>query len=310
MSQKETFGEFGAFVARGGGIRFQKNNRLIKESAIPPEVADFLRKKLNVPRVAAEPTQTPEPVHIPVQDDTSPVDEVPLTPADFEEPVGSEEPVDSNGNPPLPSKPELTRADEPVMEPRQPDENDYLEQVSIHTASLADMAQAMFDRFGIYSVWLGRYPQPEEVNPLTGHPITNYERGVAYQAAVRAENQGLKDPTIFRRSLDESIVAQANFDKSFEKPANTMDEKKAADNFDWRTSVESGLQTPQDTPLEHYTDKDGEVHARRAGANSGEQVGVSESGSVTQAHSSNDGISDDEPTAEPQIGKKVIRPVW
>lgn len=179
--------------------------------------------------------------------------------------------------------------------------SELLDAISIHSASLEDIAQALYDRFGIYTVYLGRYPQPDEVNPLTAEPMTNYERGQAYQAALRAEAKGLliRNPTLLKKQLDSNLIASQNIQESFVQPAASIDESKARDDFEWRTSVERSLYTEHRDAIEHYTDELGEVRVRRTATQSVRPV-------------ENKDI-EDEPYIEPDItlsANPIIRPDW
>lgn len=295
---KVNFGEYGAFTT-DRGIRFQKteNNKkkLVSEKDVPLEVAALLKKNLGVtdePKKTLEPATPPTPIEI--------TDANELAPDDFEDVP------DANGFP-APSQPaQLNPIPEGVSGKEEQDKNhvdvDYLEAISIHSAPIEAMAQALYERFGIYTVYLGRYPQPDEVNPLTAEAMTNYERGVAYQAAIRAEAKGLlsKDPTINKRALDNNLAAAANVRQSYAPVANNLDEAQAQNNFDWRTSVESTHAGRPDTTLEHYVDEFGNTRVRR-----------SLNGATTRHVSDTEAGSDGQPVSEPKIGgQPIIRPNW
>ncbi len=294
------FGEYKAFLS-DKGVRFQKTidgrTRLIKESLVPAEVAQLLRKKMGAEKSAEpakieEKAEKPDVVQISVKSE-----EKPLAADDFDSPAGSQATEEPD-------------APVPVVD------TDFLEKVSIHTADIHDIALALYDRFGIYTVWLDRYPVADEVNPLTAEPMTNYERGLAYQAALRAESRGLtkRDATVMKRRIDQNIEAQNNFKKSFVHVPSNLEDARRQNSFDWRTSVESSHDAPQAAPLEHYKDEFGETHVRRE-TNAVIQPNTSLNGSVTiQPIANPSGVFDqDEPISEPNLGlasNPIIRPDW
>lgn len=294
MANKANFGEWGAFDS-GRGVRFQKTingkKTLVKEADVPVEVAALLKKNLGIPTAEAKLTERFEtPKIIPIKEENAPD----MSADDFE---------DEN---------ELPRADEPVsvtaeealaQMPTAHVDTDFLQSISIHTASLEDIAVALYERFGIYTVYLNRYPQPDEVNPFTAEPMTNYERGIAYQAALRSEARGLtrRPPELLKKQLDDNLAAANNIRKSYAPIPQDLDEAKRLNSFDYRTSVESTHDNDL-PPLEHYTDEYGVTQVRR-----------SETVNGTSQRNADPDYRDhvDEPIVEPRMGGgQIIRPNW
>lgn len=294
MANKVNFGEWGAFDS-GRGVRFQKTidgkKTLVKEADVPIEVAALLKKNLGIPTGEAKLTERFEnPKVIPIKEDNTPD----MSADDFE---------DEN---------ELPRTDEPVpitaeealaQMPTAHVDTDFLQSISIHTASLEDIAVALYERFGIYTVYLNRYPQPDEVNPFTAEPMTNYERGIAYQAALRSEARGLtrRPPELLKKQLDDNLAAANNVRKSYAPVPQDLDEAKRLNSFDYRTSVESTHDNDL-PPLEHYTDEYGVTQVRR-----------SETVNGTSQRNADPDYKDhvDEPIVEPRMGGgQIIRPNW
>ena len=162
--------------------------------------------------------------------------------------------LDSQGREPLP------RTDAPAGLHPVPTEPDFLESISIYTADLKDIAHALYDRFGIYTVYLGELPRADEINPLTASPFTKYHLGIAYQAAIFAQNQGLLDrtPEEGRKAMDAGREASANF--QVDPVPLTMADNRQANSFAFRTSVR-GTQTQAATRIEHVVGDDGQLHA-------------------------------------------------
>lgn len=271
---KANFGEFAAFTTRNQ-IRYMKDNKMISKDKLPVEVVEYLNKQLAphiVPdeepvkkfapptaeekeRLKKESLEVPE--HLRREEETAPE-------------------VDSGGfqgtpEPTQPVRPAELVEDEGVNA-------DFLESVSIHTASISDIAQALYERFGLYTVYLGQFPQSDEINPLTGENFTKYHLGIAYQAAIRAQNQGILDRPAEegRKALDQGRAASENIQGQFVPQAHTFGEARQQNSFDYRTSVR-GMNEQVD------------------GLNGADQRF--------------DG-DEDEMVVEPRFGKQVIRPDW
>jgi hypothetical protein len=310
---KEEFGEYAAFTSRGG-IRFSHLGKMIAKDSVPPEVVAYLENKLGAPKPepsVAEPKfprpseeelarMREESLKVPPELQMTPEqlasqDSAPLTAEDFDEPV----------SPPGVDSILLVPETEPSRQPTQAmqeAQSSFMESVSIHTASLKDMAQALYDRFGIYTVYLDVLPRSDEVNPLTGEPFTKYHQGIAYQAAIAAKNKGLLNPEVHRKDLDQGRAASANFQDQFEPAPVTMGDARRADSFAFRTSV--GATKPvAATKIVHITDENGQVHAVQ------QEVELSEHGGVAKSHYDE---TEDEQILDPPIfgTTPIIKPDW
>jgi len=324
---KVVFGEYAAFVTQGG-VRFQKDKKLIGEKSVPPEVVAYLYKRLGVEPKApkfAPPTEaekaklraesletppelerTPEEMeaarNIPVEAPQEPAPVVdPLTEDDFDTPEVATEIVSSStdetviADPPAPE--ELPNQDAQVVD------STFLETVSIHTAPLEDIAEALYNRFGLYSVYLNRLPAADEINPLTGETFTKYHLGIAYQAAIRAQNSGIlnRSPEVAKAKLDEGRAASANM--QVDPVARTMGEARRENSFAFRTSVRASDTNPR-TEVVHEKGADGLMHAVQR------EIPAGETGINNGANAKYD-KEEDEILVEPNFsGKKVIRPDW
>lgn len=303
---KITFGEYSGYTTPGG-VRFMKNNKLVSENSLPPEVTSYLRRKLEgTPRgeegvgVREDRPSEDKPREDKVPPEiTDPVEE-PLTASDFENTELTDEQAQEMGEEIYPVVP-LDDNGEPVMpEPRNEINPDFLEQVSIHTAPLKDIVQALHERFGIYTVYLGKLPVSGEVNPLTGERFTKYHQGIAYQAAIYAQRQGIlkRDPEYGRRSMDNEAAARETHRKLMNAP------QEQANSFAHRTSAESTKGVPK-TEIVHVTQPDGSVRAVQRVL---EPQEVQRNGAGIRRV---DDFGGDEPLVEPKIGgTPVIRPNW
>ena len=315
---KEVFGEYAAF-STPGGIRFQKGGKMTSENALPPEVVAYLKDKIgtqvDVPasveagakfpmpteeekaRLREESLRVPDALKLSPEDEANrviPDNEAPLTPDDFDEPLD---------DPALPQEPaETPHAPEPGERLPSNVDPSFMESVSIHTAPLADIARALYDRFGIYSVYLNMLPQSDEVNPLTGESFSKYHLGIAYQAAIAAQAKGLSNPEVARKQIDEGRSASENFQDQFVPVAHTLGEARRQDSFAFRTSVQSGR--PQvATQIQHVKGEDGMMHAIQV------EVPIQEHGGTANSRYDAD---EDEMVLEPPIygTKPIIKPNW
>lgn len=347
---KAAFGEYAAFDTQGG-IRFQKNNKLTSEKAIPPEVVAYLKKSLGVSQAQIVPpvepaqrfpmpteeekralreeslrvkpelegipdaiteeqiaTQVPAPV---IEDDE------PLTPDDFDVP---EAPVPAHSMsehrrlqavgaptaPPLPVAPVPNDPDVLHAEQDADPMSEFMESVSIHTASLEDMVTSLYERFGIYTVYLGRLPSQDEINPITGEIFTKYHLGIAYQAAIRAQNSGIlqRPAEEGRRLLDEGRWASANL--PLDTPPQTQGDLRRTNSFDYRMSP-AGDRVRPTTEIIHVMGADGVLHAEQRNIEVVDEDSEAPKNGATSRWSE----SEDEPIVQPNFsGKPIIRPNW
>jgi hypothetical protein len=148
-------------------------------------------------------------------------------------------------------------------------DTDFLESVSIYSAPIESIVQALYDRFGIYTVYLRQLPNPDEINPLTGEIFTKYHQGIAYQAAISALNRGVLDVPAEegRKSIDQGRDASANFEKQLAPQPRTFGEARRANNFDYRTSVRGNneIQSGSGQPQRHDNDEDEMIVEPRMG---------------------------------------------
>lgn len=298
MTKREQFGDYSAYDTRAG-VRFMKGGKLISAKKVPSDVIEILTNRLTGSRSRVEPTAPIEPVAQPTvpTEEAFPIPEVVETPIgneDFDEPTEAiinqvESMLDKESN--EESKPELSP------------ESSFLEQVSIHSAPLEDIAQALYDRFGIYTVYLRALPRPDEVNPLTAQPFTKYHLGIAYQAAIYAQSQGILElqPEYQRQQLDAGRSASSQPD-----PVNhTLAQARQANDFNFRTSVR-GTQEAPTTRIEHIKGEDGSYRAVQV-AIPQDELNHNLNGTSQRYDQDEDDI-----IVEPPImgGKPIIRPNW
>lgn len=319
---KVSHGEYGAFLTKGS-IRFQRNHLMVKESSVPPEVRMLLKKKLGIKeenivppttgkfprpseeelaRMRAESVQVKPELQLTPEEAAQraisgiPDNEAPLSPEDFLD----EEPMDL-----VQTEPSNPMEQPDVMPHPSEVSADFLESVSIHSAPLSEIAQALYDRFGIYTVYLNAMPRSDEINPLTGFTFTKYHLGIAYQAALQAHNKGLPtDPEGLRQTMDTNRAASQNFQESFQPAPVTLGDARRQNSFAFRTNV-AGTRPIPTTEIVHETDPNtGQVRAVQREIPAAERQG---SGAVSRYNAEEETM-----LVEPPIvgAKRIIRPDW
>ena len=163
-----------------------------------------------------------------------------------------------------------------------------LEQKSIDNASLHDLCEALYKRFGLYTCYLKREPKDTDVHPVTGALMNNFTLGQTrqqYFTAVRMKTN--YDPTVMRGILKSR--ENVHFDIQAHKAEHPE-----------RFSPESIEMPTEDNP---YADKKmtmEEWRKRREQAN--KPIMASQRGRF------DDGSDPDELYAEPPInGRTIIR---
>lgn len=134
---------------------------------------------------------------------------------------------------------------------------------SIFDASLEDLARAMHERFGVYTVFTMKYPEDDEINPFSGTRMTRYERGQAYQAARRAIEQGRIQNTDFskmKEEFDQGVQASRDYMAQAERGTRVLSEaeNKKLNSFDYRTSVRGGNENPSGMSVRSNPDGSGD----------------------------------------------------
>lgn len=267
---KTSIGDYSAFTSPGG-VRFMVGSKLASEAAVPEEIVYKLRKSLEselppAPVVQKFPMPTEEEKARMRAESLQVKPELQMTPEEVEVRTVLPEVPEEVPHAQLPEETAPT-----VSEP------DFLDEISIHTAPLNSMVQALYDRFGIYTVYLGALPRADETNPLTGEAFNRYHLGIAYQAALKVQRVGVPEPS--RGTLDAGRYAEEHFQESFEPVAYTMGAAREQNTFDYRTSVKGANENP--------------------------------TGSLNGAVSRAPRGDEDEPILEPPLGgKPIIRPVW
>lgn len=311
---KVSFGEYSAFTTKNNLVRYQKDGRLISENAVPTEVVAFLNKKLSaeikfpMPSEEEKKRLREESLKVKPELQRDPAEgQSPSSPLEAERlafEAQAEEAIDGSFNPPLTDDQiaEIAESTVGTDDPQSNAEADFLEQVSIHTATIQDIAEALYNRFGLYTIYLNRQPEHDEINPLTGETFTKYHLGIAYQAAIYAKNKGiLARPAELNK---QSIVAGREAHKGFQVDPvpKTMAEARKANSFDYRTSVGATRVEPT-TEIVHERGEDGIVRAVQR------PIPAGQTGEFNGAKGRYN-AEEDQYIVEPQFGRQVIRPDW
>lgn len=301
---KVIFGEYAAFTTKNNQIRYSKDGRLVKQDAVPTEVVAFLNKKLSaeikfpMPSEAEKARLRAESLQV--------KPELQRDPAELEaerlayEAQAEEAVPDEIFEEPVPLTDDeiaiVAEATVPAVDA------DFLEQVSIHTATIQDIAEALYNRFGLYTIYLGRQPEHDEINPLTGETFTKYHLGIAYQAAIYAKNKGIlsRPAELNKQSLEAGREAHKGF--QVDQAPQTMADARRANSFDYRTSVGATRVEPT-TEIVHERGPDGVVRAVQR------EIPKGQTGEFNGARGRYN-AEEDQYLVEPQFGRQVVRPDW
>ena len=289
------YGEYAGFLRKGGKrIGYQKlvNGRmqLVKDVDVPEDVRLYIEHQF-IGITINDPPKTPEELF-----NDKHISRGLVLPNEFA----------SNAEVSPEVEQVITEAEQSLSMARQA--LDEMTGKTIYDAPLADIAEALFERFGIYTCYLNRFPNDDEINPFTAAPMTKYEKGVAYQSYVRVMSSGVlnRDPEAPKKALDQAIKAHENVEQQFTPAPSTFAEDKQSNSFEYRTSVEGDKDRSLPTKkLIHYQDENGET--RVAYVDIPEEEHDSKNGAKSEIV---DDMFTSEPIVQPQFGKQVIRPNW
>lgn len=244
---KLQYGNYSAWLT-GDILRVACDNKLVRMETVPPDALRYFREafdmdKRDAAREKAKALKTAQEASKPSKGKVGrPKKEnaaESLSEGNERKLAPSEEPEVLPAPAPLP--------DEEVPTPTAPpqDANIYsqedIDAVSIYTVPIAMLAEALHERFGVYTVFRGEMPTESEVSPLTGQPMTAYQRGEAYQAARRAIAQGVLDMDFeqVKMDLDGSQKASEELRETFDKPTQilSVEDHRRLNTFDSRTSM-------------------------------------------------------------------------
>lgn len=244
---KLQYGNYSAWLT-GDILRVACDNKLVRMETVPPDALRYFREafdmdKRDAAREKAKALKTAQEASKPSKGKVGRPKKQnaaeSLSEGNKGELAPSEEPEVLPAPAPLP--------DEEVPAPIAPpqDANIYsqedIDAVSIYTVPIAMLAEALHERFGVYTVFRGEMPTESEVSPLTGQPMTAYQRGEAYQAARRAIAQGVLDMDFeqVKMDLDGSQKASEELRETFDRPTQilSVEDHRRLNTFDSRTSM-------------------------------------------------------------------------
>lgn len=249
---KLQYGNYSAWLT-GDILRVACDNKLVRMETVPPDALRYFREafdmdKRDAAREKAKALKTAQETSKPSKGKVGrPKKEnaAESLSVSSERKIESSEPAPSEEPEVLPAPAPLP--DEEIPTPTAPpqDANIYsqedIDAVSIYTVPIAMLAEALHERFGVYTVFRGEMPTESEVSPLTGQPMTAYQRGEAYQAARRAIAQGVLDMDFeqVKMDLDGSQKASEELRETFDKPTQilSVEDHRRLNTFDSRTSM-------------------------------------------------------------------------
>ena len=259
---KLQYGNYSAWLT-GDILRVACDNKLVRMETVPPDALRYFREafdmdKRDAAREKAKALKTAQEASKPPKGKVGrpkKQNAAESLSAPSERKIESSEPAPAQSvqsNPAPSEEPEVLPApaplpDEDIPAPTAPpqDANIYsqedIDAVSIYTVPIAMLAEALHERFGVYTVFRGEMPTESEVSPLTGQPMTAYQRGEAYQAARRAIAQGVLDMDFeqVKMDLDGSQKASEELRETFDRPTQilSVEDHRRLNTFDSRTSM-------------------------------------------------------------------------
>jgi hypothetical protein len=258
--EQPTLDRYDAILVKGQP-RFRLDRKMVPAAQVPADIQATLVKSL----LGEVDVPTP-PVSVPVVEG-----------ADFVQPVTIESIVAAEGLTPttdkMPSSFEMQ-----LIEQLEDVKAQLAERESgIKSATIFELAQEMYQRFGVYTVFINQPPKDEDIHPFSGDIMTRYEVGLAYQK----HNQ---------------VIAQGKLTRDYGAQYAGIEASRQA-SVTHAATIEENRQMTDDQQIERNT-----FDAR---TNLGAQV---QSSMQTKARA-NDQISD-EATPEPNLFGVTIRPDW
>lgn len=143
--------------------------------------------------------------------------------------------------------------------------------------TIFELAEELYRRFGVYTVFLGRPPRDNDVHPFSGDTMTRYEVGLAYQKHNQA-------------------MAQGKLQKDFGYQHEINDQTREASKVH-RAEMEARKENPEAfaPAIKSFAERT--------------SVGHQNQSSMRTVARPNDAISEDV-TPEPNLHGQTIRPDW
>lgn len=254
-----------------GAPRYRLERKMIAEAVVPENIKMELLKRLadeeaerNTPKAveSADKEQTSEGTEFEATEEEAIAAAEELTAADF----------DGTAEPAAPSDFEMKL----IAEIENLNEQ-LANSTGLKNATIFDLANEMYDRFGVYTVFINKVPRDNDIHPFSGEVMTRYEVGLAYQK----HNQ---------------VVAQGKLTKDFGGQFAEVEASREASVTHRKEMQANAQMTPQDHEKEN-------TFAYRTSVN-----GQNKRSTVTKTRP-NDPISEDA-TVEPDLRGKTIRPEW
>lgn len=282
---KLQYGNYSAWLT-GDILRVACDNKLVRMETVPPDALRYFReafdmdkrdaarekaKALKKAQEASKPSKgkvgRPKKQNAAESLSGGNASELAPAPSVQSEPA----PAQSAGSNVAPSEePEVLPAPAPLPDEEAPaptappqDANIYsqedIDAVSIYSAPLKMLAEAMYSRFGVYTVFRGEMPEDEAISPLTARPMTAYQRGEAYQACRRAIGQRdiEQDFEQMKVDRDSSVRTSQELRETFDKPTQILSlaDHRRMDTFDSRTSLAAMKQSTMESTYREDSDE-------------------------------------------------------
>lgn len=264
---------YDAILVRGTP-RFRANRKMVAADQVPTEVKQALIYQLQHP---VEPTPVEEVVEAPAFQPELQVPEP--TPIAVQQ-VAEAPQVVEVAQPQATQGPSQFELDLIAEIERLKEENAKLSAQPVAVQKdLFGLAQEMYSRYGIYTIFVNDLPKDGDIHPWTGDIMTRYETGLAYQSYNRAVAQGKLTQVNYSDQYQTVVETRQASDRHREEMA-----QRAADPF---------FAAPQYNTFAERTSV----------------AGQNAQASTTTVRRTGDNISEDV-TAEPNVRGTTIRPSW
>lgn len=282
---------YDAILVRGTP-RFRANKKMVATESVPVEIREVLIQQAQRPKeIAPSPDQLQReplsfdevlPTVAPLSTEAGVAPVAPVAPVAAPEQLplplsGADFDDEQLSPPPARDNAPFTGFELELMEQLETMKQAAAEKGGLETATLFQLASEMYRRFGIYTVFVGDPPKQGDTHPFHGAVMNRYEHGIAYQAYNRVQARGvLKNIDFEKQALTQRGAKEVyqEHHQEFQERADGRHNNGGFQTFDQRTRVGYGTQ----------------------------------SSTATKRHDG-DQISE-EPTAEPGLFSKTVRPQW
>ena len=293
-------------------IVFRKDGKAVKTEEVPIEVQQQLYATMLV-GVRVPDTSSGREVEILEHSKQPPVDRTETPAAILDTPLGNQPLYEAS----QPLQPEINKVLENMPTPQyqsQEEEEDDLgfseqapevdlmamleeaERRSVDAINLKELVNVLYERFGIYTVYLNRTPKLSDINPLTGAVMNQLTLGQANQGFRNAQRMGTSwNPNTIRAQINVALRQRGQLAPPLPTTAMEMNQTVGDDYGQAITDRPIGEQAEERRFDRRYNRSFESPH---------------KSAMYHERGKSSDGLDEDETYAEPPINARnsIVRP--